>query len=365
MSLSTRMAYRPRRMRQREPLRALLRETRLAASQLVMPLFIRSGKSIRTAIPAMPGQAQLSVDQAVAECRKLDEYGVSAVLLFGLADRKDERGTGAYADDGIVQQAVRAIKMQVPRLVVITDVCLCAYTSHGHCGVLKTARGSRLSTKGGSASGGEARGKSNSKRYGKPPAENGFWIDNDATLERLARTAVSHAKAGADMVAPSDMTDGNVGAIRQALDRAGFDRVALMAYSVKCASALYGPFRQAMDSAPQLGDRRSYQMDVANADEALREVALDIEQGADIVMVKPALACLDIIQRVKQAFHHPVAAFNVSGEYAMVKAAGARGWLDEQAVWIEMLTAMKRAGADILITYWAKHAAKLLKKSEL
>jgi len=337
-------------MRLGEPLRSLVRETRLSANQLVMPLFVRSGKRVRAPIPSMPGQFQLSVDEVVNECRELHGHGVSAVLLFGLADRKDERGSGAYAKDGIVPQAVRAIKAQVPGLLVMTDVCLCAYTSHGHCGIVKYAQGSRL----------KALGKRGSKK--QPSAESEFWIDNDATLELIAKTAVSHAEAGADLVAPSDMMDGNVGAVRQALDASGFDRVPILAYAVKFASSLYAPFRQAVESAPQFSDRRSYQMDSANTDEALREAALDIEQGADILMVKPALAYLDIIHRLKQAFHYPVAAFSVSGEYAMVKAASARGWLSERPVWVELLLAMKRAGADLLITYWAKDAAKLLRE---
>ncbi len=346
-------SYRPRRMRQSEALRSLIRETHLSVGQLVMPLFVRSGKNIRAPIPSMPGQARLSVDHIVNECQELRDQGVSAVLLFGLSDRKDEKGSGAYAKDGVVQQAIQAIKTHVPGLVVITDVCLCAYTSHGHCGIVKYARGSRLG----------ARGKKKSRPTAQSPqprAESEFWIDNEATLELLAKVAVSHAEAGADLVAPSDMMDGNVGAIRRALDAAGFSQVPIMAYSVKFASAFYAPFRQAVESAPHFGDRRSYQMDPANADEALREARLDIEQGADILIVKPALAYLDIIQRIKQEFHHPVAAFNVSGEYAMVKAAAARGWLAERPAWFEILLASKRAGADILITYWAKEAAKLL-----
>ena len=346
--------YRPRRLRQHEPLRALIRETRLCVDQLVMPLFVRSGKNVRAAIPSLPGQAQLSVDEAVNECRNLHGRGVPAVLLFGLWDRKDERGTGAYAKDGIVQQALRAIKAQTPRLLVMTDVCLCAYTSHGHCGVVRRRRPPSTVYR-----------PRNTPRDAQTVQtialnERELWIDHDATLELLARTAVSHAEAGADLVAPSDMMDGNVGAIRRALDEAGFDRLPIMAYSVKYASAFYAPFRQAVDSAPRFGDRRSYQMDVANSDEALREARLDIEQGADILLVKPALLSLDIIQRIKRELRYPVAAFSVSGEYAMVKAAAARGWLAERQVWLEILLAMKRAGADVLITYWAKEAAKLL-----
>ena len=327
--------YRPRRLRQSEALRALIRETRLSADQLVMPLFVRPGKRVRAAIPAMPGQFQLSVDALAQECRQLNEAGVPAVLLFGLSDKKDDRGSRAYAKDGIVQHAVAAIKSAVPDLLVITDVCLCAYTSHGHCGIVRRT-----------------------SDIGHRTSE--FYVDNDATVELLAKVAVSHAQAGADLVAPSDMMDGTVGAIRKALDAEGFDRTPIMAYAVKYASSFYGPFRQAVDSAPQFGDRRSYQMDPANSDEALREARLDIEQGADILMVKPALAYLDIIRRLKQELNHPLAAFNVSGEYAMVKAASARGWLPEKPVWLEMLLAMKRAGADLLITYWAKDAAQWL-----
>ncbi len=343
-------AFRPQRLRQREATRRLIRETALDAAQLVMPLFVRPGKQVRAAIPSMPGQFQLSVDQAVKECEELHRLGVTAVLLFGLAERKDERGSQAYASDGIVQQAVRAIKAHVPGLLVITDVCLCAYTSHGHCGVIK-----------GTAAGKGKRRSGSAKRLpGVPGAEP--VIEHDATLELLARTAVSHAHAGADLVAPSDMMDGNVAAIRRGLDTAGFDQAPILAYSVKFASALYGPFRQAVESSPSFGDRRAYQMDAANAEEALREAALDIEQGADILMVKPALPYLDVIYRLKETFGHPVAAFSVSGEYAMVKAAAARGWLAERAVWPELLLAIRRAGADVIITYWAKDAAKWLRE---
>ena len=279
----------------------------------------------------MPGQFQLSVDQLVSECAELYQQHVPAVLLFGLSARKDDRASHAYAKEGIVQQAVRAIKARTSKLIVITDVCLCAYMSHGHCGVVN------------------GRGE-------------GFWIDNEASVHLLVKVALSHAQAGADMVAPSDMMDGTVGAIRQALDANEFERIPIMAYAAKFASIFYAPFRQAVDSSPEYGDRRSYQMDPANSDEAVREARLDIEQGADIVMVKPALAYLDVIRRIKQELHHPVAAFNVSGEYAMVKAAAARGWIAERPAWWEMLLGMKRAGADILITYWAKEAAKALRE---
>jgi len=339
--------YRPRRLRQYEAWRGLIRETRLSADQLVMPLFVRAGRNIRAAIPSMPGQCQLSIDQLVKDARELLEQRVPAILLFGLhAGPKDEKASGAYAKDGIIQQAVQALKAQVPELLVITDVCLCAYMSHGHCGVVKYVRGSRKPR----------------TQNPQPRTERDFYIDNDATLELLAKTAVSHAQAGADMVAPSDMMDNNVAAIRRALDQADSARLPIMAYSAKFASSFYGPFREAVDSAPAFGDRRSYQMDLANADEALREARLDIEQGADLLMVKPALGYLDVIRRIKDELRHPLAAFSVSGEYAMVKAAAARGWIAERSAWLEILTALKRAGADVLITYWAKDAAKLLRE---
>jgi len=292
---------------------------------------------VRSEIASMPGQFQLSVDRLVQEARQAHALGISSVLLFGIPAKKDERASGAYAKRGIVQQAVEALKKALPDLVVITDVCLCEYMSHGHCGIVKRRR--------------------------KGKAETGFEVDNDPSIELLARTAASHARAGADMVAPSDMMDGTVGAVRSALDAAGFKSLPIMAYSAKYSSSFYGPFREAAESAPGFGDRRTYQMDPANAEEALREVGLDIAQGADIVMVKPALAYLDIIHRVKERFGHPVAAYNVSGEYAMVKAASSRGWIAEQPAWLEILLAIKRAGADLIITYWAQEAARLLKKS--
>ena len=351
--------YRPRRMRRSEALRGLMRETRLSADQLVMPLFVRSGKQVRSPIPSMPGQFQLSIDQLAAECQELREHRVPAVLLFGLSDKKDDKASAAYAKDGLIQQAVSAIKAKTPELLVITDVCLCAYTTHGHCGVVQYAQGSRLKAQGKSKLGLKARPRASNL---EPRAESDFWIDNEATLELLAKVAVSHAQAGADMVAPSDMMDGTVGTVREALDRAGFDQTPIMAYAAKFSSTFYNPFREAVDAAPAFGDRRSYQMDPANADEAIREAALDIRQGADIVMIKPALAYLDVIRRIKQELRHPVAAFNVSGEYAMVKAASARGWLAERPTWLEMLLGMKRAGADLLITYWAKEAAKTLRE---
>jgi porphobilinogen synthase len=272
--------------------------------------------------------AQLTVDGAVRECKEADALGIPAVILFGLPERKDEAGSEAYSDNGVVQQAIRAIKEKVPGLIVITDVCLCEYTDHGHCGVIKNGD-----------------------------------VDNDSTLEVLAQEALSHARAGADIVGPSDMMDGRVGAIRKALDDNGFTQVAIMAYAAKYASGFYGPFRDAAESTPQFGDRRSYQMDPANADEALREVAMDIREGADIIMVKPAMAYLDIVYRVKQKFGYPVAAYNVSGEYSMIKAAGANGWIDEERVMLEVLYAIRRAGADLILTYFAKDAARLLRNS--
>jgi len=324
-------SYRPRRLRQSASLRRLVSETRLSPSQLVLPLFVRPGRRLRRPIAAMPGVCQLSPDELVREARRAQEAGVPAVLLFGIPERKDERASGAYAAKGIVQQAVRLLKKELPALLVITDVCLCEYMSHGHCGIVqRTASGTR--------------------------------ILNDPSLKLLARTAASHAAAGADLVAPSDMMDGRVRAIREELDQGGFAEVPIMSYAAKFASAFYGPFREAAESAPKFGDRRSYQMDAANACEALREVALDIQEGADIVMVKPALAYLDILYRVKAQFGYPTAAYAVSAEYSMVKAAGANGWIDERAVTLESLLAMRRAGADILITYAATEVARWLKE---
>jgi len=316
-----------RRMRRTENLRRLVREYHLSVDDLVMPLFVRPGKGEKRPIASMPGNFQMSVDTLVDECREIAGLSIPAVLLFGIPESKDARGSQAYAADGIVQTAVRAVKDALPDLVVITDVCLCEYTDHGHCGILASDKS----------------------------------VDNDATLDVLAQMAVSHARAGADIVAPSDMMDGRVGRIRKALDEQGLDRTAIMAYSAKFASAFYGPFRDAAESPPKFGDRKAYQMDF-NANEALREVALDIEEGADIVMVKPALSYLDIVWRVKERFGMPVAVYNVSGEFAMVKAAAERGWLDEKSVMMETLYAMKRAGADIVITYWAKDAAKRLSR---
>ena len=317
---------RPRRLRSSPALRRLVAETRLSVEQLVLPLFVRSGKKIRREIGAMPGVFQLSPDELLREASRAHALGIPAVLLFGIPDKKDEKASDAYAANGIVQQAVRLLKKELPSLLVITDVCLCEYMSHGHCGLVQ-------------------RGK----------------ILNDPTLALLARTAASHAEAGADLVAPSDMMDGRVRAIRSMLDAKGFSDTPIMSYAAKYASAFYGPFREAAESAPHFGDRRSYQMDAANADEALREVALDIQEGADIVMVKPALAYLDIIHRVKKEFGVPTAAYAVSGEYSMVKAAAAKGWIDERAVTLESLLAMRRAGADILITYAATEVARWLR----
>jgi porphobilinogen synthase len=317
--------YRPRRLRRNERIRELIRETTISPKNLIYPMFVGPGKDRAQPVSSMPGVAQLSVDRAVIECQEVRALGIPAVILFGIPEHKDSFGTEAWADTGVVQQAIRAIKEKLPELLVITDVCLCEYTDHGHCGVVKNGD-----------------------------------VDNDATLELLAKEALSHARAGADIVGPSDMMDGRVGAIRQALDQSGFESVAIMAYAAKYASGFYGPFREAAESTPQFGDRRSYQMDPGNTDEALREVALDIREGADIVMVKPALAYLDVIYRVKQKFGYPVAAYNVSGEYSMIKAAGQNGWVDEARVMMEVLLSIRRAGADMILTYFAKDAARLL-----
>jgi porphobilinogen synthase len=319
--------YRPRRLRESPLLRSMVRETALRADDFVYPLFAVHGRGVREPIASMPGQHRLSIDELLKECKDAASMGIPAVLLFGLPRDKDPRGSEAYAEDGIIQQAVRAVKETIPDLLVITDVCLCEYTSHGHCGVVEDGR-----------------------------------VKNDPSLELIARTAVSHAEAGADMVAPSDMMDGRVAAIREGLDEAGFPETPIMAYSAKYASAFYGPFREAADSTPQFGDRRSYQMDPANLLEAMREVALDVDEGADIVMVKPALPYLDVISRVKGEFGLPVAAYSVSGEYAMLKAAGQLGWLDEERAVLEALTGIRRAGADIIITYFAKDAARLIEQ---
>jgi porphobilinogen synthase len=326
-------ATRLRRLRQSPALRRLVCETRLSASQLVLPLFVRTGRKLRQPVQAMPGVFQLSPDQLVREAARAHALGVPAVLLFGIPAHKDARASGAYAANGIVQQAVRLLKKELPQLLVITDVCLCEYMSHGHCGIVE---------RGG----------------------NGARILNDPTLKLLARAAASHAEAGADIVAPSDMMDGRVRAIREELDRRGFADTPILSYAAKFASAFYGPFREAAESAPQFGDRRSYQLDPANANEALREVALDIQEGADMVMVKPALAYLDILHRVKTEFGLPTAAYAVSGEHSMIKAAAANGWIDERSVTLESLLAMRRAGADILITYAAADVARWLNEKQ-
>ena len=314
-----------RRLRRTTVLREMFRETTVNKSDLIYPLFIVEGENVRKEISSMPDQYQLSIDNVIRECAELDALGILSVLLFGIPKDKDEVGSGAYREDGIIQRAVREIKKNFPEMLVVTDVCLCEYTSHGHCGVV----------------------------------EDGY-VQNDATLELLAREAVSHAQSGADIVAPSDMMDGRVAAIRKALDKAGFAETPIMAYSAKFSSAFYGPFREAAESAPQFGDRKTYQMDFANSDEAMREIALDIQEGADIVMVKPALSYLDLIRRTKDTFNIPLAAYNVSGEYSMVKAAAANGWLDGEKVMMEILTSIKRAGADVIITYFAKDAARIL-----
>jgi porphobilinogen synthase len=317
--------YRPRRLRRTEALRRMVRETVLRPDDLILPLFAIGGRHVRNPIPSMPGHYQLSIDHLVELAAEAWGAGVPAVILFGLPDRKDDRGSAAYQNDGIVQQAVAAVKAKLPEMTVITDVCLCQYTDHGHCGLV----------------------------------ENGEIV-NDATLALLAETALSHARAGADMVAPSDMMDGRVSAIRRALDENGFSRVPIMAYSAKYCSAFYGPFRQAADSAPRFGDRRTYQMDPANSLEAVREVELDIAEGADIVMVKPALAYLDVIRRIREQVDLPLAAYNVSGEYSLIKAGAQLGWIDETRVMMETLIAIKRAGADMILTYFAIAAARAL-----
>ena len=321
-------AHRPRRLRRSDALRRLVRETRIATEQLVQPLFVVPGTGVERPVPSMPGIAQYSVDRAAEHCRALADLGVRSVLLFGVPERKDARGSAALDANGIIPQALGAIRRAAPGLLRMTDVCLCEYTDHGHCGIVREQR-----------------------------------VDNDATLEVLAAEAVAHARAGADLVAPSDMMDGRVGAIRAALDGAGFAELPIMAYAAKYASALYGPFRDAAESAPAFGDGRDYQMDPPNAEDALREVAHDIAEGADIVMVKPALPYLDVIRRVKDRFGYPVAAYQVSGEYAMIKAAAANGWLDEARVVEETVTAIRRAGADVVITYFARDLAEAARRA--
>lgn len=319
--------YRPRRLRKNQAFRALIRETHLSPSQLIYPLFIMPGKNKREEISSMPGVFRVTVDQLGKEAKECLELGINGVILFGLPDKKDAMGSGAHKKDGIIQTAIKELKKCGPELLVITDVCLCEYTDHGHCGCLINKE-----------------------------------VNNDATLEILAKTALSHAQAGADMVAPSDMMDGRVAEIRATLDENNFESIPIMSYSVKYASAFYGPFREAADCTPQFGDRRSYQMDPANSREALREATLDVDEGADILMVKPAVAYLDIITKLRDEFDLPIAAYHVSGEYAMIKAAAEKGWIDGDRVMAETLLSIKRAGADIIITYFAKDMARLLKE---
>ncbi len=317
--------YRPRRLRRNDPLRRLVQETDFSPHHLVYPLFVVPGNGIRREIPSLPGQFHLSVDKLPDVAREAKSLGILGVILFGIPSRKDPLGSEAYDPDGIIQRAIKELKNSVPDLIVITDVCLCEYTDHGHCGVIK-----------------------------------GETVDNDATLELLAKTAISQARAGADMVAPSDMMDGRVGAIRRALDEEGFSDVGILSYAAKYCSAFYGPFREAADSAPKFGDRKSYQMDPRNWREALREVAMDIEEGADIIMVKPAMPYLDVIARVKEEFFYPVAAYQVSGEFAMIKAADRLGWVDGERAMVECLVAIRRAGADFVLTYAALEVARIL-----
>jgi porphobilinogen synthase len=317
--------HRLRRLRRTEALRSLVRETRLHPAQFILPLFVCPGEGVRREIGAMPGNYQMSIDQLVAECAEVQLLGIGGVILFGLPESKDDMATGAYDENGIVQRAIRAIRKETPKLLVVTDVCNCEYTSHGHCGYVKDGD-----------------------------------VDNDTTLQWLANSALSHARAGADMVAPSDMMDGRVWAIRQALDANGFDKTPILAYAAKFASVFYGPFREAAESAPQFGDRRSYQMDPANGREAMREIELDIEEGADIIMVKPAMPYLDLISQARQRFDVPIAAYQVSGEYSMIVAAARNGWLDHDRAMMESLTSIARAGAGIILTYFAKPAARLL-----
>ncbi len=318
-------AYRPRRLRRTKAIRDLVTETRLSPDEFIYPMFAAPGKGFRQEVSSMPGIYKQSIDNIVKEAREAAALGIKSVLLFGIPEHKDETGSEGYAADGIIQKTVRELRKKVPDMLVVTDVCMCEYTSHGHCGIIKDGD-----------------------------------VDNDETLDYLAKMAVSHAEAGADVIAPSDMMDGRVGVIREALDDAGFEKVPIMSYSAKYASGFYGPFRDAAESPPQFGDRRGYQMDPPNVREALREIALDIEEGADIVMVKPALSYLDVIRAAREEFDHPIAAYNVSGEYSMVKAAGKLGWIDEKLVMMEILTSIKRAGADIIITYHAKEAAEII-----
>jgi porphobilinogen synthase len=317
--------HRPRRLRASEAMRNLVRETRLDPAQFILPLFVCPGEGVRREIGSMPDNYQMSVDQIVKECAEVQSLGIGGVILFGLPETKDEAASGAYADDGIVQCAIRAVRRETPKLLIMTDVCNCEYTSHGHCGFVKDGD-----------------------------------VDNDTTLQWLAKTALSHARAGADIVAPSDMMDGRVGAIRQALDANGFEKTAILAYAAKFASVFYGPFREAAESTPQFGDRRSYQMDPANGREAMKEIALDLEEGADMIMVKPALPYLDLIRQARDRYDVPVAAYQVSGEYSMIMAAVRNGWLEYERAMMETLTSITRAGAGIILTYFSKPAARLL-----
>lgn len=317
--------YRPRRLRKSKEIRDMMQETSLSVNDFIYPLFVTYGKDVKKEISSMPGNYQMSIDHLVKEVKEIHRLKIKGIILFGIPEKKDTVGSGAYDDDGVVQNAIRAIKKEIPEMIVITDVCLCEYTDHGHCGLIK-----------------------------------GETILNDETLELLGKMALSHAKAGADMVAPSDMMDGRVGFIRQVLDKNKFQDTSILSYAVKYASGFYGPFREAAESTPQFGDRKSYQMDPANFIEAIREARLDIEEGADIIMVKPALPYLDIICQIKQEFDIPVAAYSVSGEYSMIKAASMKGWLDEERIMLEVLTGIKRAGADMILTYFAKDAAKIL-----
>ncbi|MGH7951792.1 MAG: porphobilinogen synthase [Limisphaerales bacterium] len=355
--------YRPRRLRQSPALRRLVAETHLIVSQLVLPLFARGGKKLRQSIAAMPGVFQFSPDELLREAECAHKLGVPAVLLFGIPEKKDAKASGAFAKNGIVQQTVRLLKKELPELLVITDVCLCEYMAHGHCGVLGSAAASAAPVRASRTGNVEVEATSTAREARALPKQKNSSVKilNDPTLKILAQTALSHAEAGTDIVAPSDMMDGRVAAIRAELDANGFSETPIMSYAAKLASAFYGPFRDAAESAPKFGDRRGYQMDAANANEALREVAMDIQEGADIVIVKPALPCLDIIHRVKTEFGYPTAAYAVSAEHAMIKAAAANGWIDERAVTLESLLAMRRAGADILITYAAVDAARWLK----
>jgi porphobilinogen synthase len=333
-----------RRLRQSEQLRSMVRETRLSPTSFVYPMFVCPGEGVRKEVGSMPGVFNLSVDEAVKEARATHSLGVPAIILFGLPEKKDELATGAWADDGIVQQAARAIKREVPKLLIMGDVCLCEYMSHGHCGIVRAARSQSLGA-----------------AVASPPAVAAdYEIVNDATLELLARTSVSLARVGVDIIAPSDMMDGRVGAIRHALDHAGLANTPILSYAAKFASAFYGPFREAADSTPQFGDRRSYQMDGANLREAMREIELDIEEGADMIMVKPAMPYLDVIAAARERFDLPLAAYQVSGEYAMIEAAGRSNWIDRDRVMMESLVSIRRAGASIILTYYAKDAAKLL-----